>query len=151
MPAALYLRFLGNKNDSVDLYFFRMMAEFFILLFLTLTYDANIVILVVKRVNIHIYMCKYTHIYIYMSTSTFICTYTFTHVYYLSFRDTYHHQHNMEHILLFLLWCNSQERSRFFGLGHHYTQNRRWTQRSSTNIHWRNEYGTLLILCVTLC
>lgn len=45
------------------------MAEFFILLFLTITYDANIFILVVTCVNIHIFIYIYLyfpmHIYIY--------------------------------------------------------------------------------------
>lgn len=187
----------------MDLNFFRMMAEFFILLFLTLTYDANIFILVVKCVNIHIYIyiclppLSYTHVHLHMyvnisfgsllkchiireaffdstpslnvtcfypvtffffifqqekyllqqkstlcffkifiggqltSTSCWFPLYTIVnqlHVHlshpfytscficsfiYLSFCDTQHHQHNMEHITLFLLGCNSQERSSF--------------------------------------
>ena len=70
MPAMLHLHFLGNKNDSVDLNFFRMMADRFILLFLTLTSDANILILVVKCVNIHIYI--YVHLYFHMHIYIYI-------------------------------------------------------------------------------
>ena len=71
MPAVLYLHFLGNNNDSVDLNFFRMMAELFILLFLTLTSDVNILILVVKCVNMHIYI--YVHLYFHMHIYIYTC------------------------------------------------------------------------------
>lgn len=76
-------------------------------------------------------------------TSCFICSFIC-----LSFRDTYHHRHNMEHIMLFPLWCNSQERSNFFALGHQYTQSRSWTQRSSKQTPTETVITERCLFCV---